>query len=47
MNNALELTNVSKHYPGFALEDISFSLPQGVFWGLWGKTAPARARSSA
>ena len=43
MNNALELTNVSKHYPGFALEDISFSLPQGCILGLVGENGAGKS----
>ena len=27
MNSALELNDVSKHYPGFSLEGVSFTLP--------------------
>ena len=43
MNSALELRDVSKHYPGFSLEGVSFTLPQGCISGLVGETAPARA----
>jgi ABC-2 type transport system ATP-binding protein len=33
---ALELQGVSKVYPGFALRDVSFTLPRGVIGGLIG-----------
>ena len=36
MNNALEIKNLSKEYNSFALNDISFSLPQGYIMGLIG-----------
>lgn len=36
MTNALELKGVSKRFGSFALEDISFSLPQGYIMGLIG-----------
>jgi len=36
MDNALELTSVEKRYPGFALEDVAFSLPRGHIMGLIG-----------
>jgi ABC-2 type transport system ATP-binding protein len=32
----LELRGVSKHYPGFSLRDVSFSLPRGYVCGLIG-----------
>lgn len=35
--NALELKDVSKKYPGFALEHISFTLPEGYILGLVGE----------
>lgn len=34
--NALQLTNVSKQLSGFALKDVSFSLPKGYIMGLVG-----------
>ena len=33
MNNALELTGLTKHYPGFTLDHLSFSLPEGCIMG--------------
>ena len=36
MNNTLEIKNLSKEYKSFALNDISFSLPQGYIMGLIG-----------
>lgn len=36
INNYLELTDVSKSFPGFKLNNISFSLPKGYIMGLVG-----------
>ena len=36
MDPVLELRGVSKHYPGFSLADVSFSLPRGYIGGLIG-----------
>jgi len=36
MANVLELKNVCKNYPGFTLQDVSFSLPEGYVMGLIG-----------
>ena len=36
MNNYLEITNLSRSFPGFRLGDISFSLPKGYIMGLIG-----------
>ena len=40
--NAIELTNVSKHYPGFALENIDFALPKGTILGLVGENGAGK-----
>ena len=37
MENNIELQNVSKQYQGFALKNISFSVPQGCIVGLIGE----------
>ena len=37
--NAIEIKNLSKHYPGFSLKDVSFSLPSGSIMGFIGETA--------
>ena len=36
INNYLELKGVSKSFPGFKLDNISFSLPKGYIMGLVG-----------
>lgn len=36
IDNYLELTNVSKNFSGFTLNDISFTLPKGYIMGLVG-----------
>lgn len=36
MNNAIEVRNLCKSYPGFALKDISFAVPQGLCCGFVG-----------
>ena len=36
MNQTLEITNLSKSYKGFKLDDVSFSLPTGYIMGLIG-----------
>ncbi len=40
--NALELTNVSKHYTGFDLKDISLTLPKGTILGLVGENGAGK-----
>ncbi len=36
MENALEIRNLRKEYPGFTLRDVSFTLPPGAIMGLIG-----------
>jgi len=36
MNLALEIKGLRKEYKGFALKDVSFSLPEGFIMGLIG-----------
>lgn len=36
MDNLLEVSNLSKSFPGFQLQNISFSLPKGYIMGLIG-----------
>ncbi|HIU72351.1 MAG TPA: ABC transporter ATP-binding protein [Candidatus Galloscillospira excrementipullorum] len=43
MNSALELNDVSKHYPGFSLEGVSFTLPQGCILGLVGENGAGKS----
>jgi len=40
--NALELTNVSKHYKGFDLKNISLVLPKGTILGLVGENGAGK-----
>ena len=42
MNNALEVTGLTKHYPGFTLDHISFSLPEGCIMGLIGENGAGK-----
>ena len=37
MENAIEVRNLCKRYPGFALEDVNFTLPSGCVLGLVGE----------
>ena len=34
MTNAIEVKNLCKNYPGFALQDVSFAVPEGTILGL-------------
>lgn len=40
---AIEIRGVSKRYPGFSLEDISFSLPTGCVLGLIGENGAGKS----
>ena len=40
--NALELNGICKTYPGFTLENISFSLPMGTITGLVGRNGAGK-----
>lgn len=40
--NLLEVTHLSKEYPGFALQDISFSLPAGYIMGYVGQNGAGK-----
>ena len=40
--NALELSNVSKHYTGFDLKDINLALPKGTILGLVGENGAGK-----
>ena len=37
MDNALVIENVTKTYPGFALKDVSVTLPRGSIMGFIGE----------
>ena len=40
--NLLSVQGLTKHYPGFTLQDITFSLPQGRIMGLIGKNGAGK-----
>ncbi len=42
MNTVLKVTNLSKEYPNFTLEDISFQLPSGTIMGLIGENGAGK-----
>lgn len=42
MNNAIEIRNLCKLYPGFALKDISFTVPQGQCCGFVGRNGAGK-----
>ena len=35
--NAIELSHVTKHFPGFTLQDLSLTVPSGTICGLVGE----------
>lgn len=41
--NAIEIKNLTKHYNGFTLDNISFSLPQGCILGLIGENGAGKS----
>ncbi len=41
--NAIEIKNVSKKYPGFHLDNISFQLPKGYIMGLVGENGAGKS----
>lgn len=41
--NAIELEHVSKRYPGFALEDLTLTLPSGCIMGLVGENGAGKS----
>ena len=43
MENAIEVRNLCKRYPGFALEDVSFALPSGCVLGLVGENGAGKS----
>lgn len=40
--NAIEVKNVTKTFPGFSLDDLSFSLPRGSIMGLVGENGAGK-----
>ena len=45
--NVLEIKDVSKHFPGFTLSNISFTLPKGYIMGLVGPNGAGKQRLSS
>lgn len=43
MTNALELINVTKKYPGFLLDKVSFTLPSGCIMGFIGENGAGKS----
>ena len=43
MNNAIEVKSLTKSYPGFILDDISFCLPSGCIMGLIGENGAGKS----
>lgn len=41
--DAITLDHVTKHYPGFSLEDVSFTLPAGCILGLAGENGAGKS----
>jgi ABC-2 type transport system ATP-binding protein len=42
MENAIKVTGLSKHYSGFELSDVSFSLPRGAVMGFIGRNGAGK-----
>ena len=42
MENALEILGLCKQYKGFALKDVSFTLPSGCVMGLVGENGAGK-----
>lgn len=40
--NSIEAVNIGKKYPGFTLEDVSFTLPQGCIMGFIGQNGAGK-----
>lgn len=43
MNNLLQVEHLNKHYPGFDLKDVSFSVKPGHIMGLIGKSGAGKS----
>ena len=46
MDNALEIKGLCKQYEGFALENVSFTLPRGAVMGFIGENGEMCIRDS-
>ena len=42
MKNTIEVRNVSKTYPGFRLDNVSFTIPEGAIVGLIGENGAGK-----
>lgn len=42
MNNAIEIRNLCKNYPGFSLKNVSFNLPEGSIMGFIGENGAGK-----
>ena len=43
--NAIELSHVTKHFPGFTLQDLSLTVPSGTICGLVGENGAGVRRA--
>ena len=43
MEPALQITNLTKEYPGFKLDHVSFTLPRGTIMGLIGENGAGKS----
>ncbi len=43
MNNAIEIRNLTKNYPGFTLDDLTLTLPSGCILGLVGENGAGKS----
>ena len=41
--NAIELHHVTKHFPGFTLQDLSLAVPSGTICGLVGENGAGKS----
>ena len=41
--NAIELSHVTKRFPGFALQDLSLTVPSGTICGLVGENGAGKS----
>lgn len=41
--NAIEMKNVTKHWPGYTLQDLTWSVPEGMIMGLVGENGAGKS----